>query len=145
VTIVTLSDGEITPLHIGWNGTMGALAFKDLADKTRRGLRGRVEKGRSGGGLSYGYRVLPEGDRSIDEAEAEVVRRIFREYAAGASPASYREAVERGGGARAEWRTVGTQHGAWTHETWDGHSQQRSLRRSQRVEPSTLREEPRDR
>jgi DNA invertase Pin-like site-specific DNA recombinase len=34
---------------------MGALYLKDLADKTRRGLRGRVEAGKSGGGNSYGY------------------------------------------------------------------------------------------
>ena len=27
---------------------MGALYLKDLADKTRRGLRGRVEQGKSG-------------------------------------------------------------------------------------------------
>jgi hypothetical protein len=32
---------------------MNALFLKDLADKTRRGLRGRVEKGRSGGGIRY--------------------------------------------------------------------------------------------
>lgn len=30
---------------------MNAMFLKDLADKTRRGLRGRVEKGKSGGGL----------------------------------------------------------------------------------------------
>jgi DNA invertase Pin-like site-specific DNA recombinase len=52
--IVTLSEGEINELHIGLKGTMGALYLKDLADKTRRGLRGRVEAGKSGGGNSYG-------------------------------------------------------------------------------------------
>lgn len=43
VAIVTLSEGEIGDLHIGLKGTMNALFLKDLADKTRRGLRGRVE------------------------------------------------------------------------------------------------------
>ena len=38
--IVTLSEGEVSELHIGLKGTMGALYLKDLADKTRRGLRG---------------------------------------------------------------------------------------------------------
>ena len=38
---------------------MNALFLKDLADKTRRGLRGRVEAGKSGGGNSYGYDVVP--------------------------------------------------------------------------------------
>ena len=30
---------------------MNALFLKDLTDKTQRGLRGRVELGKSGGGL----------------------------------------------------------------------------------------------
>ena len=72
---------------------MNALLLKDLAHKTRRGLRGRVELGKSGGGLCYGYKVkreprdgAPTGEREIVPAEAEVIRRIFRDYAAGASP-----------------------------------------------------------
>ena len=95
VRMVTLSEGDISELHIGLKGTMGALYLKDLADKTRRGLRGRVEDGKSGGGNSYGYRVVrrigaggePErGEREIDPAEAAIVRRIFTDYAAGKSP-----------------------------------------------------------
>lgn len=90
VKIVTLSEGEISELHIGLKGTMGALFLKDLADKTRRGLRGRVEVGRSGGGNCYGYDVVKSleerGERTINEREAEVVRRIFRDYASGISP-----------------------------------------------------------
>jgi site-specific DNA recombinase len=93
--IVTLSEGDINELHIGLKGTMGALYLKDLADKTRRGLRGRVEAGKSGGGNSYGYDVvrglgadgLPlTGERRINAREASIVRRIFEEYAAGVSP-----------------------------------------------------------
>jgi len=41
---------------------MNALFLKDLADKTRRGRRGRVEQGRSGGGLCYGYDIVRETD-----------------------------------------------------------------------------------
>jgi DNA invertase Pin-like site-specific DNA recombinase len=40
VKIVTLAEGEISELHVGLKGTMNALFLKDLADKTRRGLRG---------------------------------------------------------------------------------------------------------
>ncbi|KND59714.1 hypothetical protein BVER_00451c [Candidatus Burkholderia verschuerenii] len=54
VTIVTLAEGEISELHVGLKGTMNALFLKDLAMKTHRGLRGRVEKGKAGGGLCYG-------------------------------------------------------------------------------------------
>ena len=37
---------------------MNALFLKDLADKVRRGLRGRIEDGKSGGGNAYGYDVV---------------------------------------------------------------------------------------
>ena len=94
VSIVTLAEGDITHLHVGLKGTMNALFLKDLANKTRRGLRGRVALGKSGGGLCYGYKVsratngsvAVTGDREILPAEAEVIRRIFRDYAAGQSP-----------------------------------------------------------
>ena len=46
VNIVTLAEGDITHLHVGLKGTMNALFLKDLADKTRRGLRGRVGAGK---------------------------------------------------------------------------------------------------
>ena len=45
VKMFTLSEGEISELHVGLKGTMNALFLKDLADKTRRGQRGRVEAG----------------------------------------------------------------------------------------------------
>ena len=89
IRMVTLSEGEISQLHIGLKGTMNALFLKDLADKTRRGLRGRVEAGRSGGGKSYGYDVVSgeeRGQRVINDLEAATVRRIFEDYAAGKSP-----------------------------------------------------------
>jgi site-specific DNA recombinase len=91
IRVVTLAEGEIGELHVGLKGTMNALFLKDLADKTRRGLRGRIEQGRSGGGLCYGYRITQSADgqrggREIEEAEAAVVRRIFASFAAGNSP-----------------------------------------------------------
>jgi site-specific DNA recombinase len=95
VSIVTLAEGEISELHVGLKGTMNALFLKDLAMKTHRGLRGRVEKGKAGGGLCYGYRVIKKtdadgepirGNREIVPEEAEVICRIFREFASGKSP-----------------------------------------------------------
>ena len=38
--------------------TMGALYLKDLAQKTRRGLEDRVHKGKSAGGVTFGYSVV---------------------------------------------------------------------------------------
>ena len=104
VRMFTLSEGEISELHVGLKGTMNALFLKDLADKTRRGQRGRVEAGKSGGGNSYGYDVVKKfdangepvrGDRTINEAQAEVVRRIFRDYAAGKSAKTIAFALNR--------------------------------------------------
>lgn len=106
VRIVTLSEGEVSELHIGLKGTMGALYLKDLADKTRRGLRGRIEDGKSGGGLCYGYDVVRRlseggepvrGDRTVNEAEAAFVRRIFRDYVAGQSSRTIAQALNREG------------------------------------------------
>lgn len=102
IKIITLSEGEVSNLHIGLKGTMNALFLKDLADKTRRGLRGRIEDGKSGGGNAYGYDVvhkldsqgeLVRGERTINDGQAEVIRRIFRDYAAGISPKAIAKAL----------------------------------------------------
>ncbi len=106
VKIFTLSEGEVSHLHVGLKGTMNALFLKDLADKTRRGQRGRVEAGKSGGGNAYGYDVIKKldgngepvrGGRSINEVQAKVVRRIFRDYAAGKSAKKIAFALNREG------------------------------------------------
>lgn len=95
VKIVTLAEGDICELHVGLKGTMNALFLKDLAAKTHRGIRGRVEKGKYSGGNCYGYIVAKRldacgepirGEREIIAEEADIIRRIFRDYAAGLSP-----------------------------------------------------------
>lgn len=88
VKIVTLAEGEVSELHVGLKGTMNALFLKDLAKKTHRGLRGRVEKGKSGGGLCYGYDVVRRfssegeavhGERTINDYGAAIWMRSFRQ------------------------------------------------------------------
>ncbi len=124
VMIVTLAEGEIDELHVGLKGTMNALFLKDLAAKTHRGLRGRVEAGKSGGGICYGYDVvklhddageLVRGERSIDEAEAEVVRRIFREFAQGTSPRAIARRLNEDG-------IPGPKGRLWTDSVLRGHA-----------------------
>lgn len=66
VRLFTLTEGEITDLHVGLKRTMNALYLSDLEEKTRRGLRGRVEAGRFVGGISYGYDVVDERDGNGD-------------------------------------------------------------------------------
>jgi len=95
INLVTITEGDISELHIGFKGTMNAQYARDLAVKTHRGLEGRVREGRSAGGRGYGYVVVsklgPNGEperglRAINDAEAAIVRRIFSEFANGASP-----------------------------------------------------------
>ncbi len=104
IRLITLTEGEINELHVGLKGTMNALYLKDLAQKTRRGLEGRIRQGRSGGGLCYGYDLVDErasdgspirGQRSINSTEAIVVRRIFAEFTAGRSPKVIAHALNR--------------------------------------------------
>ncbi|MCW8087677.1 recombinase family protein [Sabulicella glaciei] len=102
VRIVTLAEGDISELHIGLKGTMSALFLQDLAQKTHRGLEGRVRAGGSAGGLSYGYRIRcglrsdgtpVTGELEVVPEEAAIVRRIFRSYADGVSPRAIAKAL----------------------------------------------------
>jgi len=104
VRIITLSEGEVSELHVGLKGTMNQLFLKDLAAKTRRGLRGRIEAGRSAGGNSYGYEVVRRlgadglpvtGERTINDAEAELIRRICGEFSDGISPKAIAKQLNR--------------------------------------------------
>lgn len=121
VRIVTVSEGDISQLHVGFKGTMNALYLNDLRDKTRRGLRGRVEAGRSAGGLCYGYRVVralegePRGDREIDAAEAAIVQRIFRAFVAHISPETIAKTLNAEG-------IPGPMGVAWSPSTIHGHA-----------------------
>ncbi len=123
VNIVTLAEGDITHLHIGFKGTMNALFLKDLAEKTHRGLRGRIEDGKSAGGLCYGYRVvkafsggtITTGEREIEPTEAMVVERIFREFISGVSPKQIAKNLNRE-------RIAGPFGGAWSPSTIYGSS-----------------------
>ncbi|WP_416045225.1 recombinase family protein [Caenispirillum bisanense] len=84
----TIAQGEMDALKLSIFVGIAENYLDGLRHETRRGLRGKVTAGLSAGGRAYGYRLHPEikGERIIHEEEAEVVRRVFEEYAAGASP-----------------------------------------------------------
>ena len=93
ITIHVLDRGDIGLMDASISSLVAAMFLDGLAHKTRRGLSGKVREGKSGGGLSFGYRVakdkngLPiKGELEIDQSQANVVRRIFTEYANGVSP-----------------------------------------------------------
>ena len=121
VKIVTIAEGEIGPLHVGLTGTMNAIYLIGLADKTRRGLRGRVEAGKSGGGLCYGYRVVrvpegqPRGEREIHPGEAAIVRRILRAFVSDVSPKAIGKMLNAEG-------IRGPRGAAWSPSTIHGHA-----------------------
>lgn len=100
VRIVTLADGAVGKMHIGLKGLIANLYLEDLAQKTRRGQAGRVKAGRIPGGRCYGYDVVKSddhGQRVINDAEASIVRRVFAEYVAGASPIAIASRLNREG------------------------------------------------
>lgn len=88
VEIRAVHEGRADAIQIGVRGLVGALYLQDLAHKVRRGLSGVVRTGRYPGGRPYGYRPVPgkPGELEFVPAEAEVVRRIFTEYAEGDTP-----------------------------------------------------------
>ena len=154
VKIITLSEGEISHLHVGLKGTMNALFLKDLADKTRRGLRGRVEAGKSGGGLCYGYEVVKSmdaagepiyGERRIKPEEADIVRRIFHEFAIGHPPRRIALKLNSEGMPGPLGRVLGRHDHPWACHSRHRHSQQRTLYRPIDLEPAALCQRPGDR
>jgi len=100
VSIVTLSEGEVDSMHVGFKGVMNEMFLRDLAKKTRRGQTGVVNSGRSAGGRCYGYDIVPgeqNGILTINEDEAETVRRIMRLFVEGTSPRSIASMLNREG------------------------------------------------
>lgn len=122
VRIVTLADGEVNKLHVGLKGLISSIFLDDLAQKTRRGHIGRLNAGRLPGGKLFGYDVVKGDDkglRTINPAEAEIVRRIFREYVTGASPRAIVKGLNREG-------VQAPRGGLWNASTITGHPQRQN-------------------
>lgn len=89
IPILSVSEGEISELHIGLKGTMNAMFRKDLAFKVKRGQIGRLEAGRVPAGLAYGYELglgIERGIRTVNPEKALIIRWIYDEYIGGISP-----------------------------------------------------------
>ncbi len=128
IKIVTKSEGEINELHIGLGGTMSALFLKQLAQKTHRGLEGRIKAGKSAGGLSFGYKMerhlrpdgtFTTGERSIDAQQAAVIQRIFTDYDRGKSARAIAIELNKEGIAPPRGG-AGEQNATWSFSTISG-------------------------
>ena len=94
VRLVTSTEGEIDEVKLAIAGMLGSMFLTNLQRKTVRGQKAAVLAGRFAGGRAYGYRKVStldargepvRGVMEIVPHEADVVRRICAEFAAGRS------------------------------------------------------------
>lgn len=126
--IITLSEGEISAIHVGIGGMMAQIQLKQIGEKVKRGQMGRLAAGRIPGGLSYGYRMVREFDdlggferglRAIDDHQAETVRLIFRLYAEGVGPSAIAKRLNMAG-------VPSPRGGQWNASTIIGNAKRRN-------------------
>jgi site-specific DNA recombinase len=115
----TLADGVVEGLTASIKAAVDAQQRRDLAHNIRRGQRTSVAQGRAPAGLAYGYRQanriddrggFVRGLREIDPDQAEVVRRIFAEIAAGQSARAVAERLNAD-------RIPSPRGGSWSNST----------------------------
>jgi site-specific DNA recombinase len=101
IRIVAISQGvdsqsEQAELLIGVHGLIDAVYWRELAQKTHRGMQGRALQGYATGGRCFGYQTIKGEDGSarleVNSEEAQIVRRIFEMYGRGFS---YRRIAHR--------------------------------------------------
>lgn len=116
-----VNTGEITPIHAAVFGMMAQQFSKDLGAKTKRGQIGSTHRGRVAAGIAYGYDVSPttNQNRVINEEKAEVVRRIFEDFANGLAPAKIAEALNAEG-------VSGPSGGLWQSSTIRGNTKRQT-------------------
>ena len=94
IDLHTVTEGHVDQVKFGVAALLGAIFLKNLVDKTLRGMAAAVAAGRIAGGRSYGYGSKKlydkDGERirgylEIAHPKAEIVRRIYRDFASGLS------------------------------------------------------------
>ncbi len=94
VRLMTCHEGEIDEVKLAVAGLLGSMFLTKLQRQTFRGMKAAVLAGRLAGGKAYGYQrvdrigadgLAVKGVFEVVERQAEVVRRIMRDFAAGRS------------------------------------------------------------
>lgn len=99
VELISASDGmssfaPAAKTHFFLKGFMGEAFLDNLRDKTLRGQTARFNAGFATGAVAFGYQTKPKTNElgevvahtiAIDDAQAQIVRRVFREYLNGRS------------------------------------------------------------
>lgn len=92
---VTL-DGAVDKFMVAARNFAAELEREKISQRTREHLMVKARQGLNAGGRCYGYENVRVGDHTeyrIDEAQAEVVRDVFRRYADGAGYTSIARAL----------------------------------------------------
>jgi site-specific DNA recombinase len=93
IRVVAVSQGVDTAdpqaeLLIGVHGLIDSVYWRELAQKTHRGMQGRALRGAATGGRCFGYKTVTSDGGArlcVNSDEAETVRQIFGMYASGLS------------------------------------------------------------
>ncbi len=121
--LFTLIDGEVDDITGTIKGLFDAKMRTDLAHRVRRGHVGAIAQGRAANGVAFGYRRViriddrgepVRGLREIDPDRAQIVLRIYREYAAGKSALAIAKGLNADG-------IPGPRGGIWRASSLIGH------------------------
>ncbi|WP_431021554.1 recombinase family protein [Devosia alba] len=94
--------GTMSDMELRVRALVSAEQLDDVRIKTWQGQRGHMLRGKAVAGLAYGYKIVIQHDsrgdripglRAIDPEQAEVVRRIFRDYSLDVSPRAIAKAL----------------------------------------------------
>jgi site-specific DNA recombinase len=122
VRLWTATEGEIDEVKLAVAALLGSMFLSNLRQKTLRGMKAKVLAGRLAGGRAYGYRRIQivgeeqagsKGALEIELVEADVVRRICRDFIAGKSSLQIATALNREG-------VPGPRGGQWNSSTIRG-------------------------